>query len=172
MRNQEEKTAEGSERARDRRPDGLRRWTRSSAERIPPTAVRPARTPKRSGRSRMQTVDVRRIPRTRIRRRAPQPLGPRRRTVCPDSTPPEPLGWHWAFDLTVGRPPNHEWARADLLRRNDLHGAQLHNGAPHRCVATPRGMGDPPTRCEIDLALFASVTGERAQRKTHAMMAA
>ena len=43
-------------------------------------------------------------------------------TVCMGFIPPELLGWHWAADLKVGELPDHEWARADLLRPNDLHG--------------------------------------------------
>ena len=36
--------------------------------------------------------------------------------------PPELLGWHWAVGRKTGELPDHEWARADLLRPNDLHG--------------------------------------------------
>jgi len=172
---------------RTARGDELPRWprrtggspprrTRSPQERIPTRAVRPARraarAPKRSRRFPTRAVDLRRIPRKRIRHREPQPIGPRYRMACLGLVPPEPLGWHWASDLTVGRPPYHEWARADLLRRNDLHGARLHNGAPDRCVATPCCMGDPRRRCEIDQALFVSPAMRRQRRKTFEMIAA
>ena len=63
-------------------------------------------------------------------------------TVCMGFIPPELLGWHWAADLKVGELPDHEWARADLLRPNDLHGSRLRDGAPNRCVATPFSVGD------------------------------
>lgn len=159
-----------------------RTWTsvpgrrRSPKERIPNRALRLTRwgasSQRRSRRSPMRPVDLRRIHRKRIRHRKQQPIGPRHRMVCLGLVPPEPLGWHWASDRTVGQPPNHEWARADLLRPHDLHGARLHDGAPDRCMATPCCMGDPLKRFEIDQTLFASRTLRLQRRKTLEMAVA
>ena len=203
MREEEQKAAGGSERARAARYDcpderrlgplhagrgdclsrsPRRTWrsvpgsTRSLKERIPTRAMRLTRwaagSQRRSRRSAMRPVDLRRIQRKRIRHREQQPIGPRHRMVCLGLVPPEPLGWHWASDRTVGQPPHHEWTRADLLRPNDLHGARLHDGAPDRCMATPCFVGDPPKRFEINQALFASRALRLQRRKTLEMAAA
>ena len=79
----------------------------------------------------------RRVRNRLIRHREPQPMGPGHPKVCRDFVPPERRWCHCASDLRVGEHPEHECARADLLRPHDLHVARLCDGAPDRCMTAP-----------------------------------